>query len=191
MDSDTTLPRKRNAATTRAAMLDAAVCRFARDGYDGASVRDIAADAGVDAALVSRYFGGKEELFNEVLSCSPSPAHFFEGGREGFGVRVAHAVVMEPANNRKLDCIFAMLRSASSEKASQAIRESGQMRFYDPLAAMLVGDDKMVRARLIGALIMGVAISRALAPDLGLYDDDERKVFCEILAEKLQQLADG
>ena len=85
MDSEATHPRKRNAAATRAAMLDAAVCRFARDGYDGASVRDIAADAGVDAALVSRYFGGKEELFNEVLSCSPSPEHLFEGGREGFG----------------------------------------------------------------------------------------------------------
>ena len=68
MDFDAPSPRKRNAAATRAAMLDAAVCRFARDGYDGASVRDIAADAGVDAALVSRYFGGKEELFNEVLA---------------------------------------------------------------------------------------------------------------------------
>ena len=126
MNSDAPSPRKRNAAATRAAMLDAAVCRFARDGYDGASVRDIAADAGVDAALVNRYFGGKEELFNEVLACSPSPAHLFEGGRDGFGARAAHAVVMEPANNRKLDCIFAMLRSASSTKASQAIRESGQ-----------------------------------------------------------------
>ena len=190
MDFDAPSPRKRNAAATRAAMLDAAVCRFARDGYDGASVRDIAADAGVDAALVSRYFGGKEELFNEVLACSPSPSHLFEGGRESFGVRAAQAVVMEPANNRKLDCIFAMLRSASSTKASQAIRESGQARFYDPLAAMLDGDDRMVRARLIGSLIMGVAISRALVPDLGL-DDEGRKVFCKLLAERLQSLADG
>lgn len=190
MDLDASTPRKRNAATTRAAMLDAAVCRFARDGYDGASVRDIAADAGVDAALVNRYFGGKEELFNEVLACSPSPAHLFEGGREGFGARVAQAVVIEPTHDRKLDCIFAMLRSASSPKASQAIRESSQNRFYDPLAALLEGDDKMVRARVIGALIMGVAISRALVPDLGLYDD-ERQAFCKLLAEKLQQLADG
>lgn len=190
MNSDAPSPRKRNAAATRAAMLDAAVCRFARDGYDGASVRDIAADAGVDAALVNRYFGGKEELFNEVLACSPSPAHLFEGGREGFGVRAAHAVVMEPANNRKLDCIFAMLRSASSTKASQAIRDSGQARFYDPLAAMLEGENRAVRARLIGAQIMGVAISRALVPDLGL-SDQEREKFCNLLAGRLQQLADG
>ena len=190
MNFDANPPRKRNAATTRAAMLDAAVCRFARDGYDGASVRDIAADAGVDAALVSRYFGGKEELFNEVLSCSPSPAHLFEGGRDGFGVRVAKAVVIDQTHDRKLDCIFAMLRSASSEKASQAIRNSGQSRFYDPLAAMLEGEDKVVRARLIGAMIMGVAISRALVPDLGL-DDEGREAFCKTLAQQLQRLADG
>ena len=190
MDFDASQPRKRNAATTRAAMLDAAVCRFARDGFDGASVRDIAADAGVDAALVSRYFGGKEELFNEVLACSPSPAHLFEGGRENFGARVAHAVVIEKTSDRKLDCIFAMLRSASSPKASEAIRQSSQARFYDPLEAFLEGEDRTVRARLIGAMIMGVAISRALVPDLGL-DDEGREAFCRIMAERLQQLADG
>lgn len=190
MDFDANPPRKRNAATTRAAMLDAAVSRFARDGYDGASVRDIAADAGVDAALVSRYFGGKEELFNEVLACSPSPAHLFEGGRDGFGARVAKAVVIDQTHDRKLDCIFAMLRSTSSPKASQAIRDSGQARFYDPLAAMLEGEDKVVRARLIGAMIMGVAISRALLPDLGL-DDEGREAFCKTLAQQLQRLADG
>jgi AcrR family transcriptional regulator len=171
-------------------MLDAAVGRFARDGYDGASVGDIAADAGVDAALVNRYFGGKEELFNEVLACSPSPAHLFDGGREGFGARVAKAVVIDETHDRKLDCIFAMLRSASSPRASRAIRESSQARFYDPLTAMLEGEDKVVRARLIGAMIMGVAISRALVPDLGL-DDEGRETFCRTLANTLQQLADG
>ena len=50
--------RARNAAVTRAALLVAARSRFAELGYDATSLRDIAADAGVDAALVSRYFGG-------------------------------------------------------------------------------------------------------------------------------------
>ncbi len=48
---------------TRAAILDAARRRFAGHGYDGATIRAIAADAGVDPALVHHFFGTKERLF--------------------------------------------------------------------------------------------------------------------------------
>lgn len=56
-------PRPRNAAKTRADILAAARRRFATDGYEPTTLRAIAADVGVDAALVSRYFGNKEDLF--------------------------------------------------------------------------------------------------------------------------------
>ena len=49
--------RKRDAAATRAAILSAAKVRFAREGFDAASLRNVAADVAVDHALVSRYFG--------------------------------------------------------------------------------------------------------------------------------------
>ena len=55
--------RPRNAAQTRADILDAARRRFATDGYEPTTLRTIAADVGVDAALVSRYFGSKQDLF--------------------------------------------------------------------------------------------------------------------------------
>ena len=60
-------PRRRDAEATRKAILEAAKIHFARSGYDGAYLRDIAVDAGVDAALINRYFGGKEGLFAELL----------------------------------------------------------------------------------------------------------------------------
>jgi AcrR family transcriptional regulator len=60
-------PRKRDAEATRAAILQAAKDHFARSGYDGAFLRDIAADAGADAALINRYFGGKDGLFAAAL----------------------------------------------------------------------------------------------------------------------------
>jgi AcrR family transcriptional regulator len=47
--------------TTRARIRDAAVLRFAREGF-GASVRTIAADAGVSPGLVIHHFGSKDEL---------------------------------------------------------------------------------------------------------------------------------
>jgi AcrR family transcriptional regulator len=58
-----TTPRPRNAAQTRADILSAARRRFATDGYEPTTLRAIAADVGVDAALVTRYFGSKQDLF--------------------------------------------------------------------------------------------------------------------------------
>src|SRR5215813_12992953 len=63
-------PRKRDAAATRAAILSAAREVFARSGYDGVGVREIAAAAGVTAMLVNRYFGSKEGLFAEAIAAS-------------------------------------------------------------------------------------------------------------------------
>src|SRR3546814_17701507 len=64
----TTTIRKRDATATRAAILTAARDRFIRDSYDSVGLRDISNGAGVDVALIGRYFGGKEGLFPEVLT---------------------------------------------------------------------------------------------------------------------------
>ena len=55
--------RPRNAAQTRADILSAARRRFATEGFEPTTLRSIAADVGVDAALVTRYFGSKRDLF--------------------------------------------------------------------------------------------------------------------------------
>jgi AcrR family transcriptional regulator len=55
--------RPRNAAQTRADILSAARRRFATEGFERTTLRAIAADVGVDAALVIRYFGSKQDLF--------------------------------------------------------------------------------------------------------------------------------
>src|SRR5882757_1701882 len=55
--------RPRNAAQTRADILSAARSRFATEGFERTTLRAVAADVGVDAALVIRYFGSKQDLF--------------------------------------------------------------------------------------------------------------------------------
>ena len=77
-------PRRRDAQATRAAILEAAKAQFAALGYDSATLREIAAGAGVDVALVARYFGGKEGLFTEALKASFSPDGFSHWKRETF-----------------------------------------------------------------------------------------------------------
>src|ERR1700682_5255025 len=56
-------PRTRNATKTRADILAAARLRFGANGYERTTLRAVAADVGVDPALVIRYFGSKQELF--------------------------------------------------------------------------------------------------------------------------------
>jgi len=52
---------------TRNRLLDAGRALFAANGYDGVGIRDIAARAGVKAALIQYHFGGKEGLLNDIL----------------------------------------------------------------------------------------------------------------------------
>lgn len=177
--------RKRSSTATRAALLKAATTHFARESYDNVSLREIAGDAGVDVALVSRYFGGKEELFESVLAAKPPPDSLFEGDPGDFGERVARMLVDEPQENEKLDIILVMLRSAASPSASEAIRRSGEERFYGPFARWLGGPNAKQRVRLAGAIIMGVAIERKLSEDFGMAPR-ERKRFRVRLAQALQ-----
>jgi AcrR family transcriptional regulator len=60
-------PRRRDAAGTRRLLVHAAGRRFATDGYAATTVRDIADDAGVNVALINRYFTSKEGLFAACL----------------------------------------------------------------------------------------------------------------------------
>ncbi|MES2032791.1 MAG: TetR family transcriptional regulator [Pseudomonadota bacterium] len=170
--------RVRNAAITRATILESARKRFAREGYDGASLREIAADAGVDAALISRYFGSKDELFSEVvmLACQPDP-DLFGGDPATFGERMAKAALEGEQDGEKLDMFLIMLLSASSPKASEIVRRCSRDQFYQRFEEWLGGPDVDVRTRLSASLMMGMSLSRVI---------DDTKEFDAVRRAKLQ-----
>lgn len=168
-------PRPRNAEATRAAILAAAEARFSRESYDDVGMRDIARDVGVDAALVSRYFGSKDDLFTAVLDSCQNGNELMEGPREDFGRRVAHEVIFNPAKQGKLKGLLIMLRSVGSTKAMELVQRTGSERFFNPFADWVGGDDAMVRARLAAATIMGMAVSREITGGFGLtWEECER-----------------
>lgn len=184
-------PRPRNAKATRAAILDAALERFARGSYDDVGVRDIARDVGVDAALVSRYFGSKEELFTAVLDSCATSSELTQGERADFGRRVARAVIFDSRKKQtKLKGLLIMLRSVSSTKTTELVQRAGSARFFDPFSAWVGGEDAAVRARLAAAFVMGMAVSREITGSFGL-----TKKECELMegrmAAILQDIIDG
>src|ERR1700704_3725161 len=106
--------RRRDAAATRSAILEAATRRFACQGYQHAGVREIAADAGVDAAMVNRYFGSKEGLFAEVIERAFN-IRYLEGDRASLAERLARRMVYgreDIAGDQRIPLLL-MLRSAT------------------------------------------------------------------------------
>src|SRR5437588_1040027 len=59
----TIVDMRRSSDETKAVILAAARERFGAVGFQGATIRAIAADAGIDPAMVMRYYGSKDKLF--------------------------------------------------------------------------------------------------------------------------------
>ena len=66
--------RPGDSSVTRSEILTAARTTFAESGYESATLRRIAAAAGVDVALISHYFGNKEDLFVAVHELPINPS---------------------------------------------------------------------------------------------------------------------
>jgi len=183
--------RRRNAEATRAAILAAGRTHFARSGYEGAFLRDIAADAGADAALINRYFGGKEGLFAEVLRAAIRSDRLFEGDRAAFGRHVAKAFAARssPHADEGLQGFNLILRAATSASTAHMLSEAVQARFMGPIADWLGGENPQVRARLISALFIGLLVEGRIRDEpLG---EAERGPFIERLGAIFQSLVDG
>lgn len=183
-------PRPRNAAATRAAILESASRRFTAESYEQVGMRDIARDVGVDPALISRYFGSKEELFRAVIDDCGNGRELMEGDRSTFGDRVAHDLVYGPRKENKLAWLLIMLRSASSPKAAEVVQQASSEGFYQPFTEWMGGEDAVVRVRIAAGLMMGVAVSRDLSGGLNMTPEECERMKARI-ATLLQDLVDG
>jgi AcrR family transcriptional regulator len=168
----TTLPetgtpqRRRDAAGTKQSLLDAAQVRFARHGYSATTVREIADDAGVNVALINRYFTSKEGLFEACL----------RGAGDELGQSVADDLSLDqvarmmaahlagPQSGGYPNRLLMMLRSSGDEHADRI-----RMEILDSFAQRLVAaaggrpDDERVvlRAQVALSATFGVAVLRS------------------------------
>ena len=190
----TTPKRRRNAAATREAILISARRAFARAGYDGAGVREIAAGAGVTAMLVNRYFGSKEQLFAEVVAetmAKPTILTRETLNSPTIGEDIASALIdITKAGATPLDGFLIMLHSASSKRAAEIGRDQIENHYQRVLTASLAGDLAAQRAALMLSLIAGVQVMRQMI-GLPALARTEPAVLIKILAPVFQQLIDG
>ncbi len=153
--------RSRNAAETRAALLAAARVRFARDGYEATNLRDIAADVGVNVALISRYFGSKEGLFQTVIAFDRNRiAQTMQGPPEQLAQRLLNSVLVDPAGPDH-DLFVTLLRSSGYPAAAQYMRNLLDLLTADLTSKTTLADADL-RADLVAALLTGIVVLRRL-----------------------------
>jgi AcrR family transcriptional regulator len=149
---------------TRRALLAAARAEFSAQGYQAARVRSIAAAAGVDAAMVNHWFGGKEGLFIAAMDLPINPdeiaARVLDGDREHIGERIVRTFlsVWDATGG---GAFVALLRSvASHEQAARMMREFVSEVLFGRLAAALGPDRPALRTSLCGSQIVGLGMAR-------------------------------
>jgi AcrR family transcriptional regulator len=157
--------RRPGPSTTRDEILAAARESFAKHGYDGTSLRAVAAKAGVDPALVRRFYGSKEGLLVAALTVTLRPSEDLAGvvsrdldtlGDEIVGYMLG---VWEQAPSR--DILVGMIRSAcTNDRAAKLLRDFFAGQILARIAGVLSGKEAEFRASAVGSQIVGLAFYR-------------------------------
>jgi AcrR family transcriptional regulator len=150
---------------TRAALIHAARDVFAESGYEGATVRAIAARAGVDAAMVNHWFGGKEALFAQVVLELPFDPKtvvdtLLEGDLDDLGERVLRRFVTA-WDSTSGGTFPALVRSlASHDQAAAGLRDFLVKQIFGTIVARIRSDHPHLRATLCASQIIGIGMIR-------------------------------
>jgi AcrR family transcriptional regulator len=150
---------------TRQVLLDTARRMFADAGYDKTSVRDIAARAGVDPALIRHYFGSKAELFRATMGWPFEPAQVaaqvMGAGRDEIGARLTHVFFDAWEHPDSRAPLLAILRGAAThEQSATLVRQFIQGQLYRQMADQLRIPDAELRIDLAMAQLLGIAYLR-------------------------------
>jgi AcrR family transcriptional regulator len=150
---------------TRAALIAAARETFVEKGYDGATVRAIAARAGVDAAMVNHWFGGKEGLFAQsVLQLPFDPAEILkrvlDGPIEQAGERIIRTfVTVWDATGG--GTFAALIRSVTSQQeVANALKSFLVNAIFKNVLAEVGAEQAELRATLCATQMVGLGIVR-------------------------------
>jgi AcrR family transcriptional regulator len=159
--------RRRGRPDTREAILDAARAAFAERGFDAASIRTIAAAAGVDPALVHHYFGTKERLFLATVDAPVDPADLVAsvvpGDPDAMGERLVRLFVTVWGDPRSGPKIIAIVRSAlAHDWSARMLREFVASHVLRRVIAAtdVPPAEAPMRATLVASQMVGLGLAR-------------------------------
>ena len=182
--------KRRDPVATRARLLESARIAFTEKGYEGAGLREICRNAGVDQALVKRYFGSKEALFQEIFETGTWMSEMQAIAKERLGESIADFWIAMDKSDGGFDATMALLRSVGSHQVNAQLREVVEGQHINQLASIIGGKNARQRAALIISQIIGIDTSRRV---LGVeaMSDKHKKTIREMWAAQIQALVDN
>ena len=172
--------RRPGPSSTRAEITTAAARRFAAAGYDATSLRQVAADASVDPALVRRFFGDKEQLFTAVASALIDPeravAAVADGPPEAAGERLLRYFLSLLGDVSRPGPLLGVIRSAvTSEHAAGLLRRLLAEQVLREIAVSFPSGRPEFGAALAASQLVGLAVARYAVrlPPLTAADTEE------------------
>ena len=154
------VPRqKRNAAETRMRLLQAARRLFSGANYVSVGIRDIGAEAGVNPALISRYFGSKRNLFLEVAALlnEEGNAALPDAPPLERTTLAMNSILSDGAQSSWVTDFRITALSALDPNVSDVMAQTYDA-VREQIMAILPGDQRAARAELILAQLMGAAL---------------------------------
>jgi AcrR family transcriptional regulator len=189
--STASLPRDERRRKTEAAILEAARELFSEVGFERATIRAVAAKAGIDPALVMQHFGSKEQLFAAAARWTTQ----HDGVRTADREDLPHAALVDlfqvfegdPAHR---EGAAALMRNCLTHPSAAAImRDEVMCERAADVAATIGGEDAELRAALLGACMIGLGISRYLLeiePVASASHEDLQRVMSPVLRALLE-----
>ena len=184
-DPSTAAPprRARDAGATREALLAAAQEGFGRRGYERTTTREIGEAAGVDPALIARYFGSKADLYLAAVAAERLDDDERVGpvdDRQPFADldQVVDVVLRRTARRGPGPILQALVRDDAPPEIREAARARVVRRMVDPVTAQFAADGAdrpVLRAQVAVAALLGVGLGRSLGwfDELRGTDSDE------------------
>lgn len=139
----------------KAAILHSATRLFSERGFAMTGVRDIAADAGVNPAIVIRHFGSKEELFVKTVSLPQTWTEIMTGPVDHIADRVVRYLVASRATKPGTGTYAALIRASDRPEVRRHLQE-GTAQFVAPIIEHLQLPDAEARAHLFSAQLFGL-----------------------------------
>ncbi|HTY34350.1 TetR/AcrR family transcriptional regulator [Mycobacterium sp.] len=164
---------RRSSERTKAAILTAARERFGAAGFQGATIRAIAADAGVDPAMVMRYYGSKDKLFAAAADFDLRFPDFASVDRTQVGRSVVRHFLERWEGDEAL--VILLRSSATNGEAAQRMHQIFGAQLQPLVATLVPAGESGVRAGLIATQILGMALCRfvlRLPPVVGMTRDE-------------------
>jgi AcrR family transcriptional regulator len=157
--------RPRGDSDAREQILKAGRRLFLAGGYRGVSLRSIAAEAGVDAALISYHFGSKRGLFAAIMQLNVSPADVVRQSLPGDRAHLPERIIAnvlaawdDPVVGPPLVSVYSS--AGGDPDASRLVRELVEGEVLDVIAEYLGGRDASTRAGIAGSQITGLVFMR-------------------------------